>query len=82
MTPDQLGPVFCRNLRALRVAKGWSQRRLAESLETSSPVVVAWEKGHKSPTLSSISKLCVVLDVRPEDLLGETTADLVMPHSA
>lgn len=77
MKPNELGPTFARNLRALRLAKGWSQQKLADELETSAPIVSLWESGKTSPTLSTVTKLCVVLKVEPGDLLGDSTTRIL-----
>lgn len=77
MTPEELDPTFARNLRLLREQKNWSQRHLAELLSTSASVIVDWEKGIKSPTLKTVSKLCRVLGVTPNTLLGESISEIL-----
>ena len=77
MTPQQLGPTFARNLKALRNAKGWSQQDLAAKLKSAASIVSLWESGKTSPTLATVTKLCVVFGVHPEDLLGDGTARIL-----
>lgn len=77
MDAKQLGPTFASNLRLLRERNGWSQRHLAELLGTSAPVIVHWEKGRQSPTLDTVTKLCLVFKVTPNVMLGEETAELL-----
>ena len=75
MDAKRLGQTFSNNLQLLRKRKGWSLRRLADLMETSPSVILHWEQGVTSPTLSSITKLCLVFDVGPSVMLGQQTAE-------
>lgn len=77
MNPKELDPAFQRNLRAIRAARHLSQAALAAKLGVSSPQINHWESGRNSPTLSTVTKLCEALDCKPEDLLGERTAQIL-----
>lgn len=46
-TRDPLDP---HGIRAMRLAAGWSQSKLAESLEVAQQTVSKWESGDESPT--------------------------------
>lgn len=53
-------------LSAFRLAKGWSQKQLAEQIGTSQSHVARIESGHTDPQLSTIERLCEVLGISIE----------------
>lgn len=64
------------NLSALRKAKGLSQEDMAEKLGVSRQAISKWENGLTSPEMANIAKLCEILEVTPNKLLGyEETED-------
>jgi len=74
--PTRVAAVFARRLRAIREAKGWSQRRLAEELEA-----IGYPLNH-----STVSRLETTGRASVEDLLaiaaalGVSPLFLVVPH--
>lgn len=58
-------------IRSFRIEKGLTQNQLAELLgESSGRVVYAWEKGNGKPDCDKTAKLCAVLGVSADELLG------------
>jgi transcriptional regulator with XRE-family HTH domain len=64
-----LRDVFATNLRRLRHAKGLSQDDLAYEAEVSRSYLSQLEKGAFYAILKIVSKLAVVLEVDPAELL-------------
>lgn len=50
-------------VRSMRLRKGWSQARLADSLGTSQSHVARIERGSENLTIETCRRLCVSLDV-------------------
>lgn len=57
------------NLRAYRVARGWSQEELAEVLVVHRTYMGGIERGERNLTLRSVEKLAARLGVDPMALL-------------
>ncbi len=57
-----------RNIRYQREARGWSQKRLADELDTSREMVSKWERGEQNPGKYYQEKLCT--------LFGKTAHEL------
>jgi len=55
--------LFAEKLRELRLAKGWSQKQLAEKAGASQQGLAKWESGERQPDFSSVVKLCRALGV-------------------
>lgn len=55
-------------IRALREAKGISQRELAEALGVDQSAVSNWERGKAEPTAFNIRRIADLLGVEPGDL--------------
>ncbi len=62
---------FNEQLATLRRAKGISQEALAEQLNVSRQAVSKWETGTAKPELDNILALCRILEVSPNELLGD-----------
>lgn len=58
------------NLKKARLSKGFSQKELAITLKVAQPTVSAWESGRKHPTGENLNKICKILDVSADYLLG------------
>ena len=54
----------------LRLAKGWTQARLAEEVGCLPKDVCRWEKGVHRPSVDSAVKLARALDCKIEDLFA------------
>ena len=61
---------FPKRLRAQRTANGLTQDDLAQMLGTSRLVIAKWERGTSEPNLAGIVRLCNLLDVSADYLLG------------
>lgn len=61
---------FPKRLRAQRNANGLTQDDLAQMLGTSRIVIAKWERGTSEPNLTAIVRLCNLLDVTADYLLG------------
>lgn len=59
---------FPNAIREYRVARGMSQRKLAELVGGTRDMVSAWERGHYLPTLSNAIRLARALDTLAERL--------------
>ena len=60
------GAVIARRRKVL----GLSQEALAEKMDVSRQAVAKWENGQAFPTAERLTRLCRVLEVTPEELLG------------
>lgn len=58
-----------RNVRRLRVAKQYSQERLALEAELDLTYVGGIERGVRNPSVRVLAKLAEVLGVKPNELL-------------
>lgn len=67
--PHNTREVLAFQIRSLRVAKGWSQERLALEAELDRTYVSAVERCTWNVALSNIEKLAMALDVMPFELL-------------
>lgn len=65
-----LGNKFPQRLRAQRIACELSQDDLAQMLGTSTVAIVKWETGQKEPGIAGIIRLCNLLDVSADYLIG------------
>ena len=69
-------------LRELMVARGLSQRQLADLAGVSPPQVSHWLSGRYVPSTSSIRKLARGLEVSADTLFRESTAPVEDSHAA
>ncbi|MBR2029043.1 MAG: helix-turn-helix transcriptional regulator [Oscillospiraceae bacterium] len=60
-----------KNLKELRLKKGYSQNQTAQFLHIGSSTVFRWEQGISKPTLFQFIKLCRVLDCTPAQLVSD-----------
>lgn len=63
------------SLIARRLAKGLSQRQLANRIGTKQPVISRLESGESKPTLSLLKRVAEALDARVVVTLEEKTKD-------
>lgn len=57
-------------LVSARERKGMKQVDLAEALGVSKACVNYWEKDKREPSVKDIKRLCSILDINADDLLG------------
>ena len=58
------------NIQMLRKMRGLSQKDIANSLLKSQNAVSSWELGNTSPSVDDLLKLCKLLEVTPNQILG------------
>ncbi len=63
--------IFVQNLRRLRLAKGYTQERLAEELGVSAQSVSRWECGNTLPDVMLLPKLARLYGITVDDLYRE-----------
>lgn len=61
---------FSENLAFLRKSKNLSQEEIADRLGVSRQAISKWENGQALPETANIMKLCEILEVTPNELLG------------
>ena len=61
-------------LRYQRQTRGWSQKKLADLLDTSKELVSRWERGIQQPSPYYQEKLCVLFEKTAEEL------GFIQPH--
>lgn len=66
---DDLRAVLAHHVRMLRVAKGWSQERLALECDLDRTYVSAVERSRWNISLSNIERIAKALNVAPWTLL-------------
>lgn len=65
---------FGETVRVLRSSKGYSQEEFAARASVHRTYIGGIERGERNPTLSTICKIAIALDVAPGDLLGNVGA--------
>jgi transcriptional regulator with XRE-family HTH domain len=63
------GVVFGRHLRELRLARGLSQQRLADLIDSTHPFISNMERGLTLPGLAMLMRLADALDCRVSELV-------------
>ena len=58
------------SIRNARMAKGLTQKQLAELIGSKNNSVSNWEHGTHKPDIDTLERLCKVLDISPVELLG------------
>ena len=59
-----------QQIRARRLAKGWSMGRLAAEVGVSRQAVFHWETGDRAPSLPNLDKVAIVLGLDYEELVS------------
>ena len=72
--------VFSKNLAHYRKKKGYSQEQLAVELGVSRQSVSKWETGITQPELANIERLCEVLEITPNELMGYDFQEIKTDH--
>jgi transcriptional regulator with XRE-family HTH domain len=62
--------VFTRNLKKYRLAKGFSQEKLAELCELHRTYISSVERGERNITIDNMEKLAIALDIDIRELLN------------
>ena len=61
---------FCKRIRELRIESGFTQKELADKLQTSNSAVCDWEKGRTQPDLQTLVQIAALFGVTTDYLLG------------
>jgi transcriptional regulator with XRE-family HTH domain len=61
---------FSENLKNELKSNGISQERLAQYLGTTQATVSRWANGENQPDFDYLFKICELLEVSPNDILG------------
>ena len=64
--------IFGRNVRAIRLAKGWTQEQLAFEAGVKRAYISEIESGKRNPSLDVVERLANALEVGPEELVRTT----------
>lgn len=64
--------VFGERLKEIRLEKHLKQADLAKMLNVSNNTVYAWEQDKQEPSMTTILKLCDILEVSLDYLFGKT----------
>jgi len=70
--PQEPNELLARNLRALRLARGWSQEKMAEKCGLHRTYVGAIERGERNVTLDTLNALAVALGVSAAELITDS----------
>ena len=71
---------FNKNLTDYRKRKGLSQEQLAFQIGVSRQAVSKWETGLSQPELTNIEKICEVLEITPNELMGYDFQEIKTEH--
>ncbi len=72
--PTKDAPLFGQRLSSLRKARGLSQEELASRLGTTRANLAYYERKAGNPTLDFILRCSEILEIPPEELIGEGQA--------
>ena len=61
---------FAKNLRKFRKRKGYSQKKLAETLHYGYTAIANYESGRNEPSFDDLLRLAQILDVTLDELIG------------
>ena len=66
----QVMTAFSERLKAARIAGGYAHAKdFAEALGVEPPTYRYWERGQAAPDLTTLTRICRLLKVEPNDLL-------------
>ena len=72
---------FAEHLKDLLRIKGLSQKSLAEKLNVQCSTVNQWVNGKREPEFDLLIKICIFLNIEPNELLGYNKAKNTLLHS-
>ena len=62
--------MISKNIKALRMQKGLTQKELADLLHVTSQAVSRWEKGDVEPSIDTISEMASIFEVTTDEIIG------------
>lgn len=72
---------FKNRLKECRKASNLTQKQLASILNTTDDSVYSWEKGRAEPSIEMIKKICIVLEITSDYLIGLSNDYLQQPQN-
>jgi len=69
--PQSLRIVFAENMRAARLAQGFSQEKLAELADLDRTYISSVERGRRNVSIDGIERICAALAVSASEMLKE-----------
>lgn len=66
---------FSERLKEARQYKGYSQKFMAKLLEITESGYAHWEQGRTEPNVETLRRICQILDVRSDYLIGLENED-------
>ena len=64
--------VYGANIEAIRTTKGFTRTEIADKMNITLGAVSAWEYGRTRPDIDSLKRLCEILNVSSDEILGIT----------
>lgn len=61
---------FAENLTDILRIKGITQKEFADKLGLGTSTVNQWARGKREPTYDMLIRICCILDITPNELLG------------
>ena len=62
--------IFCKRIKELRIENNFTQKQLAQKLQTTNSAVCDWEKGRTQPDLQMLTNIALLFGVSVDYLLG------------
>ena len=62
--------LFPERLKEIRTLKGYTQKQVAQAINTTDDSIFSWEKGRSQPSIEMILALCKLFEVPADYLLG------------
>lgn len=72
--------LIAQNIKRYRMSAGMSQKDLATALNVSAPAVSNWENGANSIEIDTLVRVCGILKVSVNTMLGFEEDKLVLSH--
>ena len=76
MNSSKLNAAFGRVLAKLRKQRGWSQEYLGFESELARNYISILERGERSPTLTTISRICRSLEISEDEIIRQAVREL------
>ncbi|GLS29425.1 Helix-turn-helix domain-containing protein [Mesorhizobium albiziae] len=72
-----IAEIFAANLRAVRVARGISQAKLANSAGLNTKYVGRLERGRQSPALTTVAAIADALSIEPAEFIAHDPSRVI-----
>lgn len=71
MRQSKLNLTTVKNIRRMRLKRGWSQEELADRCGLHRTYIGSVERGERNITLATLERIAKALDVLPQNLISE-----------